>query len=193
GVRISSLTADMARRLGLPNNQGAMIVDVQPGSPADRAGLKSGDVIVKLGERDVNDRATLRNVTASMDVGSKVPVTFYRKGERRSCPSPLEECPAAPEVVAAFGFRFRPAPAGPDDAVALEIDQVVTGSPAFRAGLRPGMRILAVGQEPVATPAQFEAAIGKLDLGQGLPLRVQLNDGRSGMVLVGGPPELEQP
>jgi serine protease Do len=193
GVRIRGLTADGARTLGLPSNRGALVADVQPGSPAERAGLKSGDVIVQMGEREINDPATLRNLTASMDVGSKIPVTFYRKGEKQSLPVTIDELPPAPEVLASFGFRVWPAPAGSQGAAGLEIDRVVTSSPAFRAGLRPGMRILAVGQEPVATPAQFEAAIGKLDLGQGLPLKIQSTDGRVGMVLVGGPPEVGQP
>jgi serine protease Do len=193
GVRILGLTADGAHKLGLPSNRGALIADVQPGSPAERAGLKSGDVIVQMGEREIDGPATLRNLTAGMDVGSRVPVTFFRKGEKQSLPVTIDELPPAPEVLASFGFRVRPAPAGPQEAAGVEIDQVVTLSPAFRAGLRPGMRILAVGQEPVATPGQFEAAIGKVDLGQGLPLRIQSTDGRVGMVLVGGPRELEQP
>jgi serine protease Do len=193
GVRIRGLTGEQARTQGLPNNRGAVVADVQPGSPADRAGLKSGDVIVKVGDREVNDPATLRNLTASMDVGSRVPVTFYRKGERQALPVTIDELPPAPEVLASFGLRVRPAPAGPTDAAALEIDQVVTGSPAFRAGLRPGMRVLAVGQQPVATPAQFEAATGKFDLSQGLPLKIQSTDGRVGIVLLGGPRENEQP
>ena len=192
GVRILNLTADLARRLGLPNNRGALIADVQPGSPADRAGLKAGDVIVKMGEREVNDPASLRNLTASTDVGSQIPVTFFRKGEKQSLAVTIAELPAAPEVLASFGFRVRPVPAGPQAAAGLEIDEVVTDSPAFRAGLRPGWRILAIGQEPVATPEQFEAAIGKIDLNQGLPLKVQSIDGRVGMVLVGGPQEAEQ-
>src|SRR5262249_48720113 len=193
GVRILGLTADGARRLGLPSNRGAMIADVQPGSPADRAGLKSGDVIVQIGEREITDPATLRNVTAGMDVGSQMPVTFYRKGEKQSLPVTIAELPPAPEVLASFGFRVRPVPASPQDAAGLEIDQGIASSPAYRAGLRPKMRILAVGQEPVATPAQFEAAVGKLDLSQGLPLKVQTIDGQVGMVLVGGPREVEQP
>jgi serine protease Do len=193
GVRIHGLTAELARRLGLPNNRGALIADVQPGSPADRAGLKAGDVIVKLGDREVPDPAALRNVTASMDVGSKVSVTFYRRGESQSLPVTIDELPPAPEVLASFGLRVRPAPGGPESAASLEIDQVVPGSPAFRAGLRPGMRILAVGRQPVATPEQFEAATRKLDLSQGLPLQIQLPDGRVGIRVIGGPQESEQP
>ncbi len=193
GVRIHGLTADLARRLGLPNNRGAVIADVQPGSPADRAGLKSGDVIVKLGDREIPDPAALRNVTAGMDVGSRVPVTFYRGGESHSIPVTIDELPPAPEVLSSLGFRVRPVPGDPENAASLEIDQIIAGSPAARAGLRVGMRILAVGQQPVATPEQFEAATRKLDLNRGLPLQVQAPDGRVGMVLVGGPRGLEQP
>ena len=169
------------------------MAEIQPGGPADRAGLKRGDVIVKLGDRDVSDPSAMRNMTASLDVGSKVDVTFYREGERQSLPVTIDELPPAPEVVASFGFRVRAAAGGPSDAAALEIDQVVTGSPAFRAGLRPGMRILAVGPEAVATPAQFEAVIRKVDLRLGLPLKLQLNDGRFVTVLVGGPSAKDQP
>ena len=63
----------------------------------------------------------------------------------------------------------------------IEIDQVVTGGPAFQEGLRPGTRILAVGEKPpvpVRTLAEFEVAVGKLDLSRGLPLVVQSGDGR---------------
>jgi len=187
GVRIHGITSELAKKLGLPGNRGALILDVQPGGPADRAGMKAGDVIVQMGEREVNDPASLRNLTAGMDVGSKVPVTFYRKGEKQAVPVTIAELPPAPEVLASLGFGVRPVPGGPREAAGLEIDKVFTGSPAYLAGLRPGMRILGVGQEPVASPAQFEAAVGKVDLSQGLPLQVQSPDGRVGMVIVGGP------
>jgi serine protease Do len=193
GVSIHGLTADMARKMGLPSTRGALITDVQRGGPAERAGLKAGDVIIKLGERDINDPSSLRNVTASMDVGSQVPVTFYRKGERQALPVTMGELPAAPEVLASYGFRVGPASSGPTDAGGVEIDYVVTGSPAYKAGLRPGMRILGIGNEPVATPAQFEAVARKVDVSQGLPLKVQSPDGRVGMVVLGGPGENDQP
>jgi serine protease Do len=193
GVKIFGVPAEAARRMGLPNGRGALVTEVQPGSPADRAGLKSGDVIVKLGEREIVDPSTLRNVTASMDVGSKVPVTFYRKGEKQFRPVTIDALPPAPEVLAAFGFGVRPVPAGSDGAAGIEVDRVMPGSPAFRARLRPGMRILGIGRQPVATIDQFEAAASKVDLGQGLPLHLQLPNGQPVMILVGGPQESEQP
>ena len=63
----------LARRLDLPNNRGALITFVLPGSPAERAGLKPNDVVVKLAGHEIADPAVLKNLTASLDVGSEVP------------------------------------------------------------------------------------------------------------------------
>ncbi len=189
GVRLGTLNAEVARRLGLPSNRGAVVLDVQSGGPAALAGLQAGDVIVKLGDREVNDAASLRNLTAGTEVGANIPVTFYRRGEKQSLPVTIAELPPAPEVVASFGFRIRPVSPGTRSPGGLEIDQVVTGSPAFKAGLRPGMRILGVGPADVSTAPEFEAAASRLDLSKGLPLKVQAPDGRIAMVLVGGSPQ----
>jgi serine protease Do len=196
GVRLlpQELNAALARNLGLPNNRGALVVDVQPGGPAERAGIKAGDVIVNVAQHEVVDRADLRNVTAGLDVGGQVPVTFYREGKPQTVTVTIDELPPAPEVLTALGFNVRPGLTTPDNSGAtIEVDRVIPGSPAFQAGLRHGMRIVAVGQEPVATVAQFEAAVRKLDTRGGLPLFVQAQDGRVGPVLVGGNRENKQP
>ena len=83
GVRLDRrpLDAKLAKNLNLPSNRGALVAGVQPGSPAEVAGLKADDVIVKLANRDVADPAGLRNLTASLDAGTRVPLTYYRGGE----------------------------------------------------------------------------------------------------------------
>ena len=157
GVRIQSLNPPVARKLSLPDNRGALVADVEPGSPAERAGLRAGDVIVKLADREVASPAGLRNLTAGLDVGSQVPLTFYRDGKAQTTTVTIAELPAERGMLLPFGFGVRERPADRDgNGSVVEIDQVVTGSPAFRAGLRPGMQILAVGEEPVHTLAQFE-------------------------------------
>jgi len=188
GVRIQPLDTPLARKLNLPSNRGALVTDVQPGSPAERAGLQAGDVIVKLADREIADTAGLRNLTAGLDVGSEVSLTFYREGKPRTVPVTIAELPPAPEVLSSLGFgvRERPAPRDGGGRV-VEIDLVVAGSPAFLAGLRPGMRIIAVGErrEPVHTLAEFEVAVRKLDPERGLLLEVQSIDGRRRLVLLG--------
>jgi serine protease Do len=195
GVRLYSqtITAGLARQLSLPSNQGALIVGVQPESPADRAGLKSGDVIVKLADRDVADRAALRNLAAGLPAGTKVSVTYFREGRSRTSTLTVEELPAAPEVLA-LGFRVRSRPSDAENQQGgVEIDQVDKGGPAFREGLRPGMRIVAVGQTQVKTLTEFEVAVRKVNLERGLPLIVETPDGRVGNVIVGAAPTRQQP
>ncbi|MGE5755145.1 MAG: Do family serine endopeptidase [Planctomycetaceae bacterium] len=188
GVRIQPLSAALAKEFKLPDPRGSLVVDVQPGSPASKAGLQVGDVIVKLDGKDVPDPASLRNQTASLAVDSKVPLTYYREGKQGTVQVTIAELPTPP-VIGSLGFRVRelpPGESGPESS-AVVIDQVVAGSLAFRAGLRPGMQIVAVGRTPVKTMAEYDAAIAAIDLGQGLPLRIMTPGGQSVFVSIGGP------
>jgi serine protease Do len=186
GVRIEPLNTPVARKLNLSDNRGALVIHVEPGSPADRCGLKFGDVIVKLANQEVADPAGLRIVTAGLDVGAEVPLTFYRDGKTKSVTVKIEELPPAPEVLTSLGFRIQTRPAPDGSETLVEISQVVNGSPAFQAGLRPGMRIFKVGEEPVKSLAQFEVAVRKHDITQGLPLLLQSTDGRLAQIRLGG-------
>ncbi len=181
GVSIRPLDMAQARKMHLPNNRGALIDFVQPGSPAERAGLKASDVVVKLAGHDVLDPSGLKNLAARLDVGSDVTVEYYRDGQAKSAKLKVAELPPAPEVLLTYGFSLRERPATVDGkGSAIEIDNVVAGGPAFEEGLRPGMRVLGVGERPLAvnTVAEFEFAVGKMDARRGLPLVVQSVDGR---------------
>jgi serine protease Do len=198
GVRIQSLDLPAAKKLSLPDNRGAMIMEVVPGGPADKAGLQPHDVIVKLADREVASPSALRNLTAGLDVGAKVPLTYYREGKAQTTDVTIAVLPPEPGILLSFGFGVRERPAQRNgNGPAVEIDQVVAGSPAFRAGLRPGMRIVAVGerdrQDPVNTLVDFELALSKLDPERGLSLLVQTTDGRSGVIRLGGPPAKDAP
>ncbi len=187
GVSIRPLNTSMARQLHVSSNLGALVMEVQPGSPAETAGLKAGDVIVKLAEHDVADPAALRNLAAGLDVGVHVPVTYYREGKAHTVNIMVDELPPAPEVLIAFGFRVRSRGTADGGGSALEVDQVIAGSAAFQAGLRPGMRILAVGEVRVNTLSEFEVAVRKFDPSQGLTFVVQSADGRVARRQLGGP------
>ena len=185
GVIIRALDKTAARKLNLPSNRGALVLDVQPGSPAQRAGVRAGDVIVKLADHEIADSAGLRNLTAGLDVGSEVSLTFYRDGKPVTAAVTIAELPPAPEMLSLLGFDVRERAAAKEGGGrAIEIDKVVAGSPAFQAGLRPGMQILAVGdrQEPVSTLAEFEVAVRKVNPDGGVPLLVHSPDGRNAQV-----------
>ncbi len=189
GVRIHSLDMAQARKLGLPSNRGAWVSDVAPGSPAERAGLKKDDVIVKLAGHEVADPGGLKNLAAGLEVGSEVTVNYYRDGQAKTAMVTIIELPPAPEVLSSFGFGVREGPSTQDGrGSAIEIDQVVNGGFAFAEGLRPGMRILAVGENPVpvTTLVEFEVAVRKLDPSRGLPLIIQPPNARPRGVRLGG-------
>ena len=190
------LDTTMARKLKLPSNKGALIREVQPGSPAAQAGLKPNDVIVSIADHDVTDSAALRILTAGIDAGVQVPITFYRDGQKQSTKVTIAELPQSPELLFLLGLGLRERPADKDgNRTIIEIDRIITDSVAFEVGLRPGMRILAVGKPPapVNTVAEFEGALRKLDLSRGVLLQVQLADGRVGSVTLGPPGTNKEP
>jgi S1-C subfamily serine protease len=181
------LNPALAREFHLPAPQGALVSEVVPGSPAERAGLLVGDVIVKLGDRDVHDPAGLRNETAGTPVGQRTSVSFYREGKLRTADVTIAEMASGP-VFASLGFRVREAPGGnaPGGEKILVIDEVQPGSPAQEAGLLPGMRLLGVGRKLVRSLAEYEAAAATFNPAEGLPLRVATPDGQTAFITVGG-------
>ena len=168
-------TTTLARKLKLPEQPRGAGRGSPAGQPGGAGRAEVDDVIVKLADRDVADPAGLRNLTAGLDVGSQVPSPSIATAKPRR-PGDARRASRRPGSAVVVGLRRPRAPRGQRRRRnRLEIDQVVAGSPAFQAGLRPGMRILAVGEnpEPVTTLAEFEAAVRKLDLSRGLPLVVQ--------------------
>jgi serine protease Do len=188
GVRLAQLDQAAARELKLPKNRGALVADVQPGSPAEQIGLKAKDVIVSLADREVADPASLRNLTANLDAGSSVPITFYRDGAPTTATVTIAELPPAPELLSTLGFGLHERPMeNESNRTIVEIDRVFPAGIAYRSGLRPGMRILGVGEppQPVSNLVEFETAVRRLDLSRGLPLVIQTPDGAVGPIRLG--------
>jgi serine protease Do len=193
GVKIRPLNTALAEQLRLPSAAGAQIFEVQPGGPAEAAGLKPGDVIVKLAEREVADPGGLRNLAAGLDVGARVPLTYYREGKAYTVKVTIDELPPAPEILTSLGFRVRARNATDGGGSTVEVDQVVAGGPAYQGGLRPGMRILAVGEVPVNTLPELEVALRKADPNHVLTLVLQSPDGRIAQCQLGGPQSRNAP
>jgi serine protease Do len=192
GVMIQPVTPVIAKELKLPESEtGARVTIVQPGGPASAAGLKVGDVIMKLDGKETPDPSALRIRTAGITPGTVVPLELIRDGERRTVNVTIGDLsgPSVPELNA-FGFRVREIPpAGGEPQGSVVVDQVVRGSPAARAGLRPRLKIAAVGRTEVHTKAEFDKAIEPYSVEKGLPLLVQSTDGdgQTALVTIGGP------
>src|SRR3546814_15020297 len=84
GARTQTVTTDLAQGLGLDRPIGALIGDVYPGGPAARAGLRTGDVVVEIDEREVSDAGALRYRIGTREPGETIPLQIGRASWRES-------------------------------------------------------------------------------------------------------------
>ena len=81
GVTIQEITPELSQKFGLKTAKGALIGDVAKGSPAEKAGLKRGDIILEFNGKKVDDVGNLRNMVAQSKVGAQIPLTIMRSGK----------------------------------------------------------------------------------------------------------------
>ncbi len=186
GVQTEPLSPALAAKMGGPEIRGAVVVGVMRDSPAAKAGLRVGDVIVQVNGESVTEPLSLRNRTLGLAVGLETPVVFYRGGASQTVKVTIAERPGD-VALHPLGFRLREF--GPEETGlplgAMVIDQVVPGSPAFKAGLRPGIQILAVGQTPVHTKVEYDKAAAAFEGKGKLPLRLQVGKDQVAEVVLG--------
>lgn len=171
GVQVQTVTPDIANGLGLDSAKGALVVTVSPDGPAAKAGLKSGDVILKVGAEDVSDMRVLPRIVAAKEKGSDVRFVIWRDGHEKALTVAIAPMPAEQKVAAndhgqssaepTLGMSL--APLDPSVRQQMNIPHDVTGvlvtgvrgdSPAANAGINPGDIIEKVGNTMVKTPEQ---------------------------------------
>lgn len=82
GVRIQSVTDDIAESLGLPMHNGALVASITPGGPAEKAGLKPGDVILNFDGKDVTQMRSLPRIVAETEIGKTAPIVYWRDNKK---------------------------------------------------------------------------------------------------------------
>jgi Do/DeqQ family serine protease len=95
GISIQPITSDLAESLGLKEVRGVLISGIEPGGPAERAGLRQGDVITAFNGTPVNDGNSLRNLVASTSPGTEVTLTILREGREQQARATLGELPSS--------------------------------------------------------------------------------------------------
>jgi Do/DeqQ family serine protease len=174
GVTVQGVTSELAKSLGLKDVRGALVSAVEADSPAQRAGIERGDVILTFNGDPVSDSNSLRNRVASSQPGSKATVTILRNGREETRQMMLAELPST-RVAANDGegssnggrYGMTVSPLTPDVANqmgvrtkgGLVVEEVAPASAASEAGLRSGDVIVEVNSKPVNSLSQLQDAV----------------------------------
>ncbi|MEX3008092.1 Do family serine endopeptidase [Hoeflea sp. TYP-13] len=169
GVQIQPVTADIAESLGLAEAKGALITEPQPDSPAQKAGLKSGDVVTAVGDELVEGPRDLARKIARVNPGENADITVWRDGDSQSITVEIgtlkepkkaaaqieTKKPDSGEHLEEFGLTVKPA----DDGNGLMITEVAPDSVAAERGMRPGDTITAVNNTDVQSAKDLSEAV----------------------------------
>lgn len=186
GVRIQSVTDEIAESIGLKKAYGALVASAEAGSPAESAGIQSGDVIIEWNGKEVKEMRRLPVMVAETEINQSVPVVVWRNGERVKIkvkvgelkddePLPVAgaEEGAGPAdqgaIVQSLGFSLLPLGQAekkryniPDDAKGMIVADVLPSGAAAEKGIRPGDVLVEVNQSAVASVAEVEEQIKKV-------------------------------
>jgi serine protease Do len=203
GVQVKDVdNPELAKKLGLPDAQGVIVASAFENTPAAKAGLKDGDVIVALGGKAIKDGRELQTTVTGLPVNKPAEVTIYRDGKKQALQVVIEEQPKEFGSVSR-GTTTRPAEQ-PEEAVTVgKLGVEVTDLTAdlaeslgyrndlkgvlvtkanrdgigFQGGLRRGMVVTKVDQRPVAKAKAFSDAVSSASLEKGMLLQVQTISG----------------
>ena len=177
GVSIQDVTKDLAEQFHLSNTKGALISQVYKDSPAEKAGLNPGDVIVRFNGRAVTDSAQLRNFVAASAPGDQARIDVVRNGSEESFTVAIgkmtpeiataKTSPGAENVLANLGLAVQtltPDVAkqfGVEESKGVLITGVDDGSLAAMSNLQPGDVIVEADRKPVSNVAELQLALSK--------------------------------
>jgi serine protease Do len=177
GVQIQDVNQALANSFGLPKPQGALISGVEPGSPAEKAGLKTGDVVMGVNGKDINQLAELSGAIAATKPGNTARLQIWRDGKKRDVDVKVAELvdqKVAANDAGAGGGAQNAAKLGltlrelaPEERAQLKTEgglvvQSASGA-AAKAGIQPGDVILALNDTPVKSIEQLKGLVKKTD------------------------------
>jgi serine protease Do len=204
GIGVDAIPRDALDEFGLKERKGALVKTVAPNSAASRAGLEPGDVVVTYNGKPVTNRDDLVSMVVATKPGTTVPVRIMRDRAEKTVNVTVEELDLEIEgnvsrnrerddtgQATPTGFGLRLQNISPSDARELKLESsrgaliadVEQGSPAARAGLRPGDVIVRVGREPITSATDAQRELGKVPSRGTAFLRV-IRDGQETFVSV---------
>jgi serine protease Do len=193
GVQVQGISPELAKSFGLERERGALVADVMADTPAEKAGIERGDIIVEFNGRKIEEMNDLPRAVAATPPNADVPVKLLRKGQEKVVQVKVSELKDKEERVASTGGTLEESlgltvqELTPEIARSLRVNEskglVVTnveeGTPADEAGLRRGDVIVEVNQKKVDNLRDYRAALGRVGSADSLLLLVR----RGGNVL----------
>ncbi len=167
GISVQDLTPELAEAFGLSSHRGTAIVAIAKQSPAAQAGLKVGDIIIRINDKPVRNAATVRNAVGLLAIGETLAITITRDGKERTVKAIIE----APVLDDVEGSTLHPKLAGARLSSIREgmpefgrsegviIQKLQAGSPAARTGLQPGDIITSANKQSVSDVAGLKQAL----------------------------------
>ena len=216
GVKIQTVTEDIAETLGVPENAGALVSAVTPDSPASKGGLETGDVILKFDGKDVTTMRGLPKIVAQAPIGKSVDVEVLRKGTRKTLSVTIgllkedeeavqeeksgdgkdDDLPAQPQATSVIGMKL--APLTDDARRRYNLDEKTNGvlvedvdpdSPAAQKGIKPGDVIVEAGQDAVLKPDDVAKSVDKVKKSGRKAVLLRVEDGKGELRFVAVPLE----
>jgi len=209
GVKIQTVTGEIASALGVPENTGALVAAVTPDGPAAKGGLKPGDVIVTFDKESVATMRNLPRLVARAPIDQQVDVEVVRKGERKTLQVTVGRLSEEDEARAALGEEGKP---GSAETVVLGlklstltdelrskyglganvkgaiVDEVDPKSPAA-ATIKPGDVIVQAANEPILDPEDFARQVATIKKGSRKTVMLEVEDAKGSHRFVSVPVE----
>ena len=170
GVQIQPVTEEIAESLGIESTDGALVSQPQADSPAMKAGVQPGDIIIQVDGRTIKSPRDLARMIGNMDPGVSVELTVLRDGAERTITVELGEMPGMEQqasldpaledegsVLEGFGLTVTPA----EDGQGVVVTDVEPGSDAADRGIQTGDVITSVNAQAVATASAVEKAVNE--------------------------------
>ncbi len=156
GIEVQEMSPRLARQLGWDRTYGVVVSDVEPGSPAEQAGVRRGDVLAEMGGSRISDAEDYVTRARGYPARAAFPLVLFREGGQRTLQvTPVEFPPQLVEALVwnRLGLRVKPTRG------AMAVQAVRPGSAANEVGLEPGDLVVRVNNQQVAEPAAFQEAL----------------------------------
>jgi serine protease Do len=189
GIVIQDLTDELGSSFGVKEREGVLVAEVMDDGPAQAAGLRPGDVIIELGGEKITEVTDLQRRVAAVRPGESIALTVIRDRAPVSLTVKLGEMPPDETLISAAGpeeeWGFAVEPVSPELSERLGtpmhrgvvVIEVAPGSPASRAGVRPGDVVLEVDREPIRDLAAFRRLLADVKPGESVRLYVHRTGG----------------